>query len=171
MCNLVHTLSSICYTRKKTILEERSKNRYRQYYQNSTTVFYSPSCERVFCRDLVILITGFEENVNHSNKRFTHERNEPREFIGSRKNMYVICGDRHWEYVSVYPKTGVREYSCGPSSDIHAGGYNMSMRTPMHKDLRIKGGFLAVSVKRIDGKSTITFRHYGQDDKIYNEDR
>ena len=111
------------------------------------------------------------KNDNHSNKGFTHEGNELRKFIGSQKNMCVINGDRHWQYVSVDPGTGVREYGTGPSSDIHAGGYKMSMRTPMHQYLRIKGGFLAVSVERINGTPTITFRHYGPDGKVYNEDR
>jgi len=111
------------------------------------------------------------KNDNHSNKGFTHEGNELREFVGTQKNMCVINGDRHWQYVSVDPKTGVREYGCGPSSDSHAGGYDMSMKTPMHRYLRIKGGFLAVSVERVNGKPTITFRHYGPDGRIYNEDK
>jgi alkaline phosphatase D len=68
-------------------------------------------------------------------------------------------------------KTGVREYGCGPSSDTHAGGYSLSMRTHMHRYLRIKGGFLAVKVERISGEPTITFRHYGPDGKIYNEEK
>jgi alkaline phosphatase D len=111
------------------------------------------------------------KNDNHANKGFTHEGNELREFIGSQKNMYVINGDRHWQYVSVDPNTGVREYGCGPSSDIHAGGYSLSMRKPAHRYLRIKGGFLAVKVERINGEPTVTFRHYGPDGKIYNEDK
>ncbi len=110
------------------------------------------------------------KNDNHSNKGFTHEGNEIRTFIGRQKNMCVINGDRHWQYASVDPKTGVREYGTGPSSDIHAGGYKMSMRTPMHRYLRIKGGFLAVAVERINGKPTITLKHYGPDGKVYNED-
>lgn len=110
------------------------------------------------------------KNDNHANKGFTHEGNELRAFIGSQKNMFVICGDRHWQYASVDPTTGVREYGCGPSSDIHAGGYKESMRTPMHRYLRIKGGFLAVSVERANAEPTITFRHYGPDGRIYNED-
>ncbi|MEJ2701782.1 MAG: alkaline phosphatase D family protein, partial [Sedimentisphaerales bacterium] len=111
------------------------------------------------------------KNDSYANKGFTYEGSQIREFIASQKNMCVINGDRHWQYVSVDPKTGVREYGCGPSSDIHAGGYSMSMRKPMQKYLRIKGGFLAVTVKRTNGQPTITFRHYGPDGKIYNEDQ
>ena len=56
---------------------------------------------------------------NHANKGFTHEGNEIREFISKQKNMVVVCGDRHWQYASIAPKTKVREYSCGPASDKH----------------------------------------------------
>jgi alkaline phosphatase D len=83
----------------------------------------------------------------------------------------VICGDRHWQYVSTDPDTGVREYACGPSSDAHAGGYNESMRTPMHHYLKIRGGFLMILVDRENDKPSITFRHYGTDGSICHEDR
>jgi alkaline phosphatase D len=110
------------------------------------------------------------KNDSYANKGFTYEGSEIRTFLGNQKNMYVICGDRHWQYVSVDPKTGVREYACGPSSDAHAGGFNESLRTAMHRYLRIKGGFLLVTVERAEGKPTITFRHYGTDGTIYHED-
>jgi alkaline phosphatase D len=110
------------------------------------------------------------KNDSYANKGFTHEGDEIRKFLGAQKNMYVICGDRHWQYVSVDPKTGVREYACGPSSDAHAGGFNESLKTDMHRYLRIKGGFLLVTVERPDGKPTITFQHYGTDGTIYHED-
>jgi len=84
--------------------------------------------------------------------------------------MYVICGDRHWQYISVDEKTGVKEYSCGPTTDIHAGGFNEKLRSVMHSYLNIKGGFLSVIVERKNRKPKLTFRHYGTDGSIYNED-
>ncbi len=110
------------------------------------------------------------KNDNHANKGFTHEGNELRQFISQQKNMTVICGDRHWQYVSVDPQTGVREYSCGPTSNTHAGGFKESMREPMHQYLKICGGFLAVTIERINGKSTLTYRHHSVDGKVLNED-
>jgi alkaline phosphatase D len=112
-----------------------------------------------------------KKNDSYANQGFTYEGNEIRKFLGAQKNMYVICGDRHWQYVSVDPNTGVREYACGPSSDAHAQGFSESMRTAMHRYLRIQGGFLAILVERTDGKATITFRHYGTDGQIYHEDK
>jgi alkaline phosphatase D len=85
--------------------------------------------------------------------------------------MYVICGDRHWQYVSVDAKTGVREYSCGPASNEHAGGWSNDKRYPEHQYLNVTGGFLAVTVDRTQGKPTLTFRHYSVDGEILNEDR
>jgi len=110
------------------------------------------------------------KNDNHSNKGFTFEGNELRSFIGKQENMFVICGDRHWQYISVDEKTGVKEYSCGPTTDIHAGGFNEKLRSVMHSYLNIKGGFLSVIVERKNGKPKLTFRHYGTDGSIYNED-
>ncbi len=108
---------------------------------------------------------------NHSNVAFTYEGNELRSFISKQKNMYVICGDRHWQYVSVDAKTGVREYSCGPASNKHAGGWSDDQRYPEHQYLKVIGGFLAVIVDRSERKPTVTFRHYGVDGDILNEDR
>jgi alkaline phosphatase D len=109
---------------------------------------------------------------NHSNANFTFEGNEVREFLSKQKNVAVVCGDRHWQYVSVHPKTGVREYSCGPASDAHAGGWKQSDFVPeYHKYLNVIGGFLSVTVERQGGRPTITFRHYDVDGKAKNEDR
>ena len=108
---------------------------------------------------------------NHSNKDFQHEGNEIREFIAEQESMYVICGDRHWQYVSVDKDTGVREYSCGPASDKHAGGWSNDKRYPEHEYLNVIGGFLAVTVNRTNGTPTATFRHYSVDGRVLNEDR
>ena len=108
---------------------------------------------------------------NHSNKDFRYEGSEIREFISKQRNMYVICGDRHWQYVSVDTDSGVREYSCGPASDKHAGGWTNDQRYPEHRYLNVIGGFLAVTVDRLQGRPTVTFRHHGVDGDILNEDR
>jgi alkaline phosphatase D len=108
---------------------------------------------------------------NYASKGFSYEGGEIRRFIGSQKNMYVVCGDRHWQYASKDASTGVHEFGTGPSSDQHAEGFSLSMRQPAHRFLRIKGGFLAVTVDRAVGGPTITFRHYGTDGKVYHEER
>jgi alkaline phosphatase D len=108
---------------------------------------------------------------NHANTGFTHEGDELRQFISQQRNMYVICGDRHWQYVSVHADTPVREYSCGPASNKHAGGWSNDKRYPEHQYLNVTGGFLAGVVDRARAKPTLTFRHYSVDGRILNEDR
>lgn len=111
------------------------------------------------------------KNDNHANEGFTHEGNEIRQFLAGQKNMYVVCGDRHWQYVSVDAESGVREYSSGPGSDEHAGGFRDDLRTDEHQYLNIVGGFLAGTVDREGDRPVLTFRHYSVDGKVLNEDR
>ncbi len=112
------------------------------------------------------------KNDNHSNKGFTHEGDELRAFLAEQKNMIVVCGDRHWQYFSVHPDTGVREYSCGPASDKHAGGWRQSdWRPDYHRFLKVAGGFLSGTAERINGEPTLTMRFHAVDGSLRFEDR
>ena len=110
------------------------------------------------------------KNDNHANKGFTHEGDELRAFCAAQKNLVVACGDRHWQYVSVDPKTGLREYSSGAATDEHAGGWPKDLKEPEHVYLNVIGGFLEGAVERKEGTPTLTFRHYSVDGKVLNED-
>lgn len=96
-----------------------------------------------------------KKNDNHANTGFTHEGDELREWLKANApdNFFIICGDRHWQYESVHPKTGVREFACGPASDSHAGGSPGEDKT-YHRFHRIKGGFFCVTLRR-DGKQSV----------------
>lgn len=100
------------------------------------------------------------KNDNHSNKGFQHEGDEIRAWLKANvpENFFVICGDRHWQYHSVDPETGVEEFSAGAASDEHAGG-SPGLDLKYHKFHRVKGGFLAVTLKSDSRKSSITFEH------------
>jgi alkaline phosphatase D len=107
------------------------------------------------------------KNDNHANKGFTHEGNELREFLARQENMVVVCGDRHWQYMSIDPRTGTREYSCGPASDKHAGGWQQDdYRKEYHRYLNVTGGFLSATVERTDGKPSLTFRYHDSDGTV-----
>ena len=110
------------------------------------------------------------KNDNHSNKGFTHEGDELRQFISQQKNMYVVCGDRHWQYVSQDSITGVGEYSCGPATNAHAGGWKNEYKYAEHKYLNVTGGFLAGFVENKNGKPALTFRHYSVEGEVLNAD-
>ena len=110
------------------------------------------------------------KNDNHANAGFTHEGDEIRKFVSQQKNMFIICGDRHWQYVSVDPKSGIREYSCGPTSNKHAGGWSQKNVSKMHQYLNVKGGFLNVEISRENGKPQAAFKHYGVNGQVYHEE-
>jgi alkaline phosphatase D len=106
---------------------------------------------------------------NHANKAFSYEGDMLREFIAKQKNMVTVCGDRHWQYVSEHAKTGVFEFSCGPGSNAHAGGWSNDKKLPEHIYLNVVGGFLEGAVSQVDGNPTLVFRHYNPDGEILNE--
>jgi len=110
------------------------------------------------------------KNDSHANEGFAFEGRELREFIAQQEGMIVICGDRHWQYISVHDETGVREYASGPASDEHAGGWSNDDVRPEHRYLNVIGGFLAVTAERRGGTPTLTLRHHGVDGDILNED-
>jgi alkaline phosphatase D len=111
-----------------------------------------------------------DKNDNLANKGFTHESDEVRAILNTLPATYVICGDRHWQYVSREKEGGVTEFSCGPGSDSHAEGFSMKNRTPEHLFLRIKGGFLSVEVNRVGDQPRIFFRHHDVSGKIVHEE-
>jgi alkaline phosphatase D len=98
---------------------------------------------------------------NHANAAFQHEGDEIRRWIRDHapENFFIACGDRHWQYHSIDPATGVQEFSCGPASDVHAGGSPGENRD-YHRFHRVKGGFLSVNVSRPDGRPALAFRFH-----------
>ena len=105
---------------------------------------------------------------SHANEAFTAEGRELREFL-TEHDMIVICGDRHWQYVSVHSETGLREYATGAASDAHAGGWPPGDMRPEHRYLNVIGGFLSVTAERRGTTPTLTLRHHGVDGEILNE--
>ena len=84
---------------------------------------------------------------NHSNANFLNEGQELRDFLSKQKNTFVICGDRHWQYCSKDPKTGLLELGCGPINDEHKFGGNPGRKPELHRYFSGKGGFLGITVK------------------------
>lgn len=96
---------------------------------------------------------------NHSNDAFTHEGDEIRSWLKANvpDNFFVVCGDRHWQYHSVHPVSGVQEFSVGPASNSHASGSPGEDKT-YHKFHRVKGGFLCVELHSQGAESEIVFQ-------------
>jgi len=98
------------------------------------------------------------KNDNHANSGFAHEGDELRAWLKANapENFFVICGDRHWQYHSVHPQTGLPEFGVGAASNEHAGG-SPGLTPDYHQFHRVKGGFLSVQLSSKDQQSTILF--------------
>lgn len=106
------------------------------------------------------------KNDNHANRGFQHEGDAVRKWLAEDVggNGFVVCGDRHWQYHSVDPATGVNELSAGPASDQHAGG-SPGEDPEYHRFHRVKGGFLSATATA----ERITFRLHGVQGKVAYE--
>lgn len=111
-----------------------------------------------------------KKNDNHANEGFQHEGDEIRAWLKAHVpgNFFVICGDRHWQYHSIHPETGLHEFSAGPASDEHAGGTPGEDKA-YHQFHRVKGGFLSVTVTPAGANASILFRHHDVTGKVVYE--
>ena len=107
---------------------------------------------------------------NHANVGFTYEGDEIRQWFADNlpENFFVANGDRHWQYHSVHPTTGVQEFSSGPATDEHAGGSPGEDRE-YHRFHRVGGGFLSVTTEKVLDESKITFRLHDVDGNVVYE--
>jgi alkaline phosphatase D len=99
---------------------------------------------------------------NYANEDWNQEGLEILDFIGRRNtthndNIFIICGDRHWQYHSRHQATGVHEFGVGPASDQHAAGLKNSHWPAKEHDGRNwilkpvqKGGACLVTITRPD---------------------
>ena len=97
---------------------------------------------------------------NHSNVSFATEGREFRRWLRDnvRSHAFVLCGDRHWQYHSIDPETGVEEFRCGAASDSHASG-SPGEDPKIHRFHRVKGGFLAIQVRPDGRRSRLVIEH------------
>ncbi|MBI1353502.1 MAG: alkaline phosphatase [Acidobacteria bacterium] len=107
---------------------------------------------------------------NHANSAFHFEGQWFRTWAGKMldQNFYIACGDRHWQYHSVDPETGVEEYSSGPVSDAHASG-SPGEDPNYHRFHRQKGGFFSARTWVEAGESKIALRLHAVDGSVVYE--
>jgi len=150
---------------EKTIWGKEQKEWFKKTVQESDATFrilISPT-------PLVGPDRGENKSDNHANEAFATEGSELRHFVANQKNMIVINGDRHWQYASKDLETGLREFGCGSFTDKHAGGWSNDQVLPEHEYVNVVGGFLTVTIERIEDKPLMTVRHYSVDGKILHE--
>jgi alkaline phosphatase D len=145
-------------------------NTQKQWFQE--TVAASDATFKILFSPTPVVGPDREKKIdNHANEAFETEGRWLRNYLSKQKNMYVVNGDRHWQYVSVDAETGVTEFGSGPVSDYHAQGWSPDEVRPEHKFLRVKGGFLGIKVERVGGNPGITFTHYDVDGKPVHEEK
>ena len=90
------------------------------------------------------------------------------------KNLYIICGDRHWQYHAMHP-SGIEEFSTGALVDNNsrpgrlAGDPNSTDPAGLIRQFYIQGdvqsasgGFLLVTVEREGNIPTASFQYYDE---------
>lgn len=110
------------------------------------------------------------KNDNHANRGFRHEGDELRAWFKANvpDNFLVICGDRHWQYHSVHPQSGLREFGVGAASDEHAGG-SPGKNPEYHRFHRVKGGFLSAKLGTAGAKCTILIQLHDVNGAVVHE--
>ncbi len=107
---------------------------------------------------------------NHANDAFEIEGERVREYLAKSKRTFSVCGDRHWQYHSIDPKTGLHEFSVGAASDRHAGGWDpKDYRPEIHRYLRVGGGYLEIDVSNKGDRTSLTMRHLDTEGNIGHE--
>ena len=141
----------------KTILGTEQKQWLLETLQNSTASF-----KLVFSPTPIVGPDRDNKNDNHANQTFTYEGDQLREFFAQIDNLIVFCGDRHWQYASVDPQTGLWEFGCGPGSERHQLGWKEGDVRPEHRFLRVQGGFLSGSLdySEADQIPRLSIRHH-----------
>jgi len=87
-----------------------------------------------------------------ANAAYRTEGDEIRKFLSGFENLFVVCGDRHWQYASQDPVTGLLEFCCGPINGKHARRGGNSGKQEQHLYFGGgKGGFLEVEANRTEG--------------------
>jgi len=96
---------------------------------------------------------------SHGDGGYAFEAREFKQFIRDNRipNFFTINGDRHWQYHSVDPETGMREFCTGAVTDAH------SVPDPVrderaHRFLRPLGGYLSVAVEGTRQAPKLAFR-------------
>jgi alkaline phosphatase D len=105
---------------------------------------------------------------NHANPTFATEGLEFRQWLKANVDGSVILmnGDRHWQYHSVDPDTGLNEFGCGAASDSHSVMPSGGEDPRYHRFLRAKGGFMMC---RVDpGDESLVLQHHDVHGAVVN---
>ncbi|MFT5524150.1 MAG: alkaline phosphatase D [Pirellulaceae bacterium] len=119
---------------------------------------------------------------NHTNLGgFRQERDEFFSWLKKngldKKNFYLVCGDRHWQYHAVDP-TGIEEFSCGalvdPNSRLGRKPGDPLSTDPaglikqLYTQTTPSGGFLLIKIGKGDG-AKLSFVYHDEKGKVLHK--
>jgi len=107
---------------------------------------------------------------SHGDGGYETEGREFRTWVKENRltNFITINGDRHWQYYSVDPETGMREYCTGAVTDSHSvKGTKQDPR--YHKFLRPLGGYLSVSLEGTEQAPMLAVRFHNVQGQTVHE--
>lgn len=151
--------------KEKTIWGEEQKSWLVRTIQQSSATF-----KIVFSPTPIVGPDRGTKADNHANAAFKTEGDWARDFL-ARNKVVVVNGDRHWQYVSKDPTTGLWEFSSGPVSDFHAQGWPPNEKRPEHRFLRVAGGFMGIKLQYTNDIPELTITHYDVKGMAVHEER
>jgi alkaline phosphatase D len=107
---------------------------------------------------------------SHGDGGFAHEGREFRHWVREHRltNLIIINGDRHWQYHSVDPETGLQEFSCGAVADLHSVKSATEGRG-YYRFRRLGGGFISVSLAGSPKRPELHMRHHNPSGEVVYE--
>ena len=105
---------------------------------------------------------------SHGDGGYAWERREFLEWLRENKvhNAVIVGGDRHWQYHSVDPISGIHEFGCGPLSDSHAS--KDAPKSDLQRFLRSAGGYLSLSYEP-GGQRLSVYVHDVHGEHVYGQ--
>jgi len=149
---------------EKTILGEKQKRWLMDSIESSDATF-----RIIFSPTPILGPDRLNKNDNHANRKYSHEGNQIREFLAKQTNVFVMCGDRHWQYATKMKDSDLWEFGCGPGSEEHQLGWKKNDKREEHEFLRVAGGFLSGEISSDGDTSKLQVRHHSVDGKMVNE--
>lgn len=128
------------------------------------------------------------KNDNHTNPDgFRYEGDEFFKWLKENdfldKNLFLVCGDRHWQYHAIHP-SGFEEFSTGALVDANSRAGRLPgdpkstdpeglIKQPYVQGTKeqASGGFLMVTVGTEEGKPTVHFRFYDENGLLLYQNR
>jgi alkaline phosphatase D len=108
---------------------------------------------------------------SHGDGGFAYEGREFRHWVRENKliNLIILNGDRHWQYHSIDPETGLNEFCCGAVAERHAAS-TIPDSPKYYHFVRRGSGFVSASLEGTSQQPRLVIRiHSPEGDTLHEE--